>query len=185
MTNFSRTLAVAAAMLLPSAAFAQEMSARPFGQGSRIVSVGILTGGDYEGFGIGGSFEVGVKEFTPTLSLGVGAFAGFVRGDVGFTPGFDYTFTQVPIMAIGNLHLALPSQPKLDLYGGLSLGIIRTSVDYEGSAPGAFNLSESDSDVGLGIQIGARYAFTERTMGFAQLGANDIPLLYAGLSFKF
>ena len=185
MTRLSRTLAVAAALLLPSAAFAQDASARPFGQGSRIVSVGILTGGDYEGFGAGGSFEVGVKEFTPTLSLGLGAFAGVVRGDVGFTPGFDYTFTQIPIMAIGNLHLALPSQPKLDLYGGLSLGIIRTSVDYDGNAPGAFDLEESDSDVGLGIQIGARYAFTPRTMGFAQLGANDIPLLYAGFSFKF
>jgi hypothetical protein len=185
MTHRFRTLALAAAMLLPSVSFAQAATTRPFGQGSRQLSVGILTGGDYEGFGAGASFEVGVAEFTPTLSLGIGAFAGFVRGDVGFTPGFDYTFTQIPIMGIGNVHLALPAQPKLDLFAGVSIGIIRTSVDYEGDAPGSFSLSDSDSDVGFGIQVGARYAFTERAMGFAQLGANDIPLLYAGLSFKF
>ncbi|HYW31309.1 MAG TPA: outer membrane beta-barrel protein [Gemmatimonas sp.] len=184
MTNRFRTFAIAAAMLLPSVAFAQE-AARPFGKGSRIASVGILTGGDYEGFGVGGSFEVGVMDLTPTLSLGIGAFAGFVRGDVGFSPTFDYTITQIPIMAIGNVHLALPSQPKLDLYGGLSLGINRYSYDYEGNAPGTFDESDSDSEVGLGIQVGARYAFTPRAMGFAQLGANDIPLLYAGFSFKF
>jgi hypothetical protein len=185
MTHRFRTLAVAAALLLPSVAFAQTASTRPFGQGSRIGSVGILTGGDYEGFGGGASFEVGVKEFTPTLSLGIGAFAGFVKGDVGFTSAFDYNVTQIPIMAIGNVHLALAGQPKLDLYAGLSAGIVRTSVSFDGTAPGGFDLSESDSEVGIGFQVGARYAFTERAMGFAQLGASDIPLLYAGLSFRF
>jgi hypothetical protein len=185
MTNRFRTLAVAAAMLLPSVAFAQAASTRPFGQGSRIGSIGILTGGDYEGFGGGASFEVGMKEFTPTLSLGVGAFAGFVKGDVGFSSVFNYNLTQIPVMAIGNVHLALASQPKLDLYAGLSAGIVRSSISYDGNAPGTFGLEDSNSDFGIGFQVGARYAFTERAMGFAQLGANDIPLLYAGLSFRF
>ncbi len=183
MTNRFRAVAVAAAILVPSVLLAQT-SSRPFGKGSRVASVGVLTGGDYEGFGVGGSFEVGVKEFTPTLSLGVGAFAGVVRGDVGFSSVFNYTVTQIPVMAIGNLHLSLPSQPKLDLYGGLSLGIVRTSFSFDGNAPGLFN-DASNSDTGLGIQVGARYAFTPRAMGFVQLGANDIPLLYGGLSFKF
>jgi len=187
MTKRFRTLAAAATMLLPTVAFAQatSTSTNAFGKGSRIASVGILTGGDYEGFGVGGSFEVGVKELTSTLSLGVGAFAGIVRGDVGFSSAFNYNITQIPVMAIGNVHLALPSQPKLDLYGGLSLGIVRTSLSFDGSAPLGFGLDDSNSDIGLGIQVGGRYAFTPRAMGFAQLGVNDIPLLYAGLSFKF
>lgn len=187
MTNRFRTLAITAAMLLPTAAFAQasSSSSKMFGQGTRIASVGVLTGGDYEGFGGGASFEVGVKEFTPTISLGLGAFAGFVKGDVGYSSLFNYNITQIPVMAIGNVHLAVPSQPKLDLYAGASLGIVRTSVDYDGSAPGGFDLGDSNSDVGFGIQVGARYAFTPSAMGFAQLGASDIPLLYAGLSFKF
>ena len=185
MTHRFRILAVAAAMLLPSVAFAQTASTRAFGQGSRLLSVGVLTGGDYEGFGGGAAFEVGVKEFTPTLSLGLGAFAGFVKGDVGFSSAFDYNITQIPIMAQGNVHLAIASQPKLDLYAGLSAGIVRVSVDFDGTAPGGFDLSESESDFGIGFQVGARYAFSDRAMGFAQLGASDIPLLFAGLSFRF
>lgn len=184
MTHRIRILAVAAAMLLPSVAFAQMTSTRAFGQGSRIASIGILTGGDYEGFGGGAAFEVGVKEFTPTLSLGLGGFVGYVKGDVGFSSVFDYNITQIPIMAQGNVHLAIPSQPKLDLYAGLSAGITRVSFDYEGSTPTGFD-GVSDSDFGIGFQVGARYAFSERAMGFAQLGASDIPLLFAGLSFRF
>jgi len=182
MTNRFRSVAIAAALLVPTVAFSQA-STRPFGQGSRIASVGVLTGGDYEGLGLGGSFEVGVKEFTPTLSLGVGAFAGYVRGDLGFGLG---NVTQIPVMAIGNVHLAIPSQPKLDLYGGLSLGLLRTSVSFDDGDTGLFgDETLSNSDLGLGIQVGGRYAFTPRAMGFVQLGVNDIPLLYAGLSVKF
>jgi len=183
MTNRFRSFAVAVAMLVPTVAFAQAKSTRLFGQGSHVASVGLLTGGDYEGFGVGGSFEVGVRDLTSTLSLGVGAFAGIVRGDVVHA-GFDNPLTQIPVMAIGNVHLALPSQPKLDLYGGLSLCIVRTQFPFDGKAPNFFD-EDSYTNVGLGIQVGARYAFTPRAMGFAQLGANDIPLLYAGLSFKF
>jgi hypothetical protein len=182
MTNRFRTLAVAAAMLLPSVAFAQTASTRPFGRGSRIGSVGVLTGGNnYEGVGLGASFEVGMKEFTPTLSLGIGAMAGFVRGNYGLFS--NVTVTAIPVMAIGNVHLAIASQPKLDLYAGLSAGINRYSYSFDNAIAG-FN-GASDSQFGIGVQVGARYAFTERAMGFAQVGASDIPLLYAGLSFRF
>jgi len=169
-------------MLLPSVSFAQATSTRPFGQGSRQLSVGILTGGDYEGFGAGAQFEVGVKEFTPTLSLGIGAFGGYIKGDYGLFS--DVSITSTPIMGVGNLHLAIPSQPKLDLYAGASIGIVRWSYDLNDNNYPGFD-GASDSEVGFGIQVGARYAFTERTMGFAQLGASDMPLLFAGLSFKF
>lgn len=183
MTNRFRSLAVAAALLVPALATAQS-SSPAFSKASRIFNVGLLTGGDYEGFGAGISFEKGAYEFSPTLSLGLGASVGFLRGDVGLSNSFEYNVTQIPIMAIGNVHLALPSQPKLDLYGGLSLGVVRTSVSYDGTAPNTFD-GASDSDLGVGIQIGARYAFTPRVTGFGQLGANDIPLLYAGFSFNF
>lgn len=183
MTNRIRSLAAAAALLVPGIVSAQA-AAKSFGMGSRIVSVGILTGGDYDGLGIGGAFEVGVYEFTPSVSLGVGAFGGFVKGDANLTNGFKYDITQVPIMAIGNVHLAVPSQPKLDLYGGMSFGIVSTRFSYEGAAPNGFD-GDTDSDIGIGLQVGARYAFTPRVTAFGQLGANDIPLLFAGLTFKF
>lgn len=183
MTNRFRSITVAAALLVPALATAQSTT-KAFGTSSRIFNVGILTGGDYEGFGIGASFEKGVYEFTPSLTLGLGAFAGFVKGDVGQSNGFEYNVTQIPVMAIGNVHLAIPSQPNLDVYGGLSLGIVRFSSSFDGAAPTGFD-DASSSDLGLGIQVGARYAFTPKVTAFGQLGVNDIPLLYAGLSFNF
>ena len=87
-------------------------------------------------------------------------------------------------MSIGNVHLSSPSQPNLDLYGGLSLGIVCTRFSFDGNAPGLFD-SASNSDTGLSMQIGARHALTPRAMGFAQLGAYDIPRLYGGVWFKF
>ncbi|MEO7521383.1 MAG: outer membrane beta-barrel protein [Gemmatimonas sp.] len=178
MTNRVRTLAVAAAMLLPTVSFAQD-SARPFGQGSRLLSLGIMTGGDYDGFGGGASFEVGVINFTPALSLGVGGMIGYLRESEG-----RFSVSAMPIMAIGNVHLALPAQPKLDLYGGLSIGVVRVSSDGCDALPG-IPCDDSRSDSGLGLQIGARYAMTPRASLMGQLGFSDIPLLYAGVSFKF
>ena len=63
---------------------------------------------------------------------------------VGFPSVFDYTITPIPIapipiMSIGNVHLSSPSQPNLDLYGGLSLGIVCTSFSFDGNAPGLFD----------------------------------------------
>lgn len=188
MTSRFFSLAAAAVLLVSGTASAQQASTGAFGKGSKILSVGVLAGGDYEGFGVGGSFEVGVIDFTPSLSLGVGAFAGVVRDNVDYgfgTFGGEYTLTSIPVMAIGNVHLGIASQPKLDLFGGVSLGIIASRFSYDDNTPSGFTQSANDSDVGLGIQVGARYNFTSSITGMAQLGVNDIPLLYAGLSFRF
>ena len=185
MTYHFRSLAAAAALLVPCITTAQPAS-RQFDRTSRILSVGLLTGGDYDGLGIGGSFEVGTYEFTPSVSLGLGAFAGFVRDDVAPPALPSYTQTSVPIMAMGNLHLALRSQPKLDIYGGLSLGVVSVSQDYGNrTPPPGVEKTRRDSDLGVGLQFGARYAFSPRVIGFGQLGANKAPLLYTGFSFNF
>ena len=185
MTYRFSSVAVAASLLVPWMATAQPAS-RPFDRNSRIISVGILTGGDYEGLGAGGSFEVGTYDFTPGLSLGLGGFAGFVRDDVNPVAFPAYTQTQIPIMAIGNIHLSFASQPKLDLYSGLSLGVVNVRTDYGSRTPPlGVEKSRSDSDLGVGVQIGARYFFTPNITGFGQLGASKVPLLYTGFSFNF
>jgi opacity protein-like surface antigen len=180
MTHRFRTLALAAAMLLPVVSHAQAAATTNFfGRGTRIASLGIMTGGDYEGFGGGGSFEIGVINFTPTLSLGVGGMIGYLSESEG-----GFSVSAMPIMAIGNVHLALPAQPKLDLYGGLSIGVVRVSSDVCDALPG-IPCDADSSDSGLGLQVGARYAMTPRASLMGQLGFSDIPLLYAGVSFKF
>jgi hypothetical protein len=77
------------------------------------------------------------------------------------------------------VHYAIPSLPALDLFGGLSLGIARTSVD------GLLGTDVSNSETVLGINLGGRYMFTPKLGGFAQLGLADAPELFLGVSIKF
>ena len=181
MQKTLRNLAFAAAALaLPAVVGAQ--SSASFGKGTKVLSLGVMAGGDYEGFGGGASVEVGVLEFTPKIKLGVGGMIGFVRSSEGGL-GFDYSFTQVPVMAIGNVHFEVPNQPKLDLYAGASVGIVR--VSYSGDFAGIPGIGGSTSDTGFGIQGGARYGIGDKMSLMGQVGIGDIPLLYAGVSFKF
>jgi opacity protein-like surface antigen len=179
MMNRIRTLAVAAALAVVPASMSAQAAATPaFGVGTKLLSVGILTGGDYEGFGFGGSFEYGLLSFTPRVSLGIGGSIGYVSDE-----DFGVDVSAMPIMAIGNVHFAMPTQPKLDLYGGLSVGVIRAEVDC-GTIAGV-SCNASDTESGFGLQVGARYWLTNRVGVKGQLGLGDIPLLNAGVSFRF
>lgn len=172
------TMAVAALLAAPT----HEAAAQAFQKGSKVLSLGVMAGGDYEGFGGGGSFEVGILEIAPKIKLGVGGLIGYVRDSESFGLS-DYTLSVMPIMAIGNVHFEVPNQPKLDLYAGASAGIIR--VSYSGDFVGIPGVSASDSDTGFGIQGGIRYGVNDKTSLMGQIGFGDIPLLFAGVSFKF
>lgn len=175
------TMAVAVLIAAPvQQASAQD--AGSFQKGTKILSLGVMAGGDYEGIGGGASFEVGILEIAPKIKLGVGGLFGYVRDSESFGLS-DYTFTQMPIMAIGNVHFEVPSQPKLDLYAGASVGIIR--VSYDGNFAGIPGIDGSDSDTGFGIQGGIRYNLSGKTSVMGQIGVGDIPLIFAGVSFKF
>ena len=182
LKKFAGAMAIAALMAIPSQDAAAQGSSASFQKGTKVLSLGVMTGGDYEGLGGGASFEVGVLDFTPSIRLGVGGMFGYLRDSQDFGLS-EYTLTQMPIMAIGNVHFELPNQPKLDLYAGASLGIIR--VSYSGDFAGIPGLNASDSDTGFGIQGGARYSIGEKISVMGQLGVGDIPLLFGGISLKF
>ncbi len=164
-------LTLAAAAMLPlSTAEAQG----EFAPGSKVVSVGLLSDG---GTGVGGAFEYSVMELAPNIRLGLGAFLGYFRGSGGFS-----RYSAVPILASGNVHLALPELPALDLFAGVSLGIVQFS--YE-ETPGVMRTDDTVSDGVFGINIGARYYFAPTVGAFAQLGVGDVPEIFLGLSLKF
>lgn len=184
VSNMQKTLRnlafAAAALALPAVVGAQ--SSASFGKGTKVLSLGVMAGGDYEGFGGGASVEVGVLEFTPKIKLGVGGMIGYVRSSESFGLS-KYTLAAMPVMAIGNVHFEVPNQPKLDLYAGASVGIVR--VSYSGDFAGIPGIGGSTSDTGFGIQGGARYGIGDKMSLMGQVGIGDIPLLYAGVSFKF
>jgi len=182
MQKTLRSLVLAAAAIVLPTALSAQASATSFGKGTKILSLGLMTGGDYDGFGGGASVEVGVVDFTPKIKLGVGGLIGYVRNSESFGLS-NYTFTAIPVMAIGNVHFEVPNQPKLDLYAGASVGIIRGS--FSGSFTGIPGGGASNTDTGFGIQGGARYGIGDKLSVMGQIGIGDIPLLFAGVSLKF
>ena len=168
MTKTLRTLALAlvAAAVIPAASASAQDAA--FGKGTKILDLGIVAD-DPTGFG--GGFEVGLLELAPNFTLGVGGAAAYQS---------ESLFSSTWLAGVANVHYAIPSMPKLDLFAGASLGIIRTSVDID--VPG---LDGSNSDLGFGINLGARYMLTQKLGGVVRLGVEDAPELFLGLSIKF
>jgi hypothetical protein len=192
------------ATLVPSICLAQA-AATKFSPGSKLVSVGVLTGGEnYEGFGAGGTLEIGAISFSKSVTLGIGGSLGYMRTSEG-TGTVAVTVGQIPIYAIGNLHFSPPSQPKLDLFAGASVGVTyyRASGDVDdfeervvahpsesvllrlGRVSAARRASTSSTETGFGIQGGGHFGLTNSMSVTAQIGLIDIPLFYGGVSFKF
>lgn len=184
MVSRSMRLAVVAASAFACTAFIPSLAtaqSKNFSKGDRVLSVGFMTGGDYDGSGVGVQAEFGVLPIGKA-TLGIGGFVGYQHNSKS-AGVFKSTTTAVPFMVISNLHIPIESQPNLDLYGGVSIGFLHTSSEVEGL--GAVGGKSSDTDSGFGVQVGARYWLTSKLGVNAQLGFSDIPLIQAGVSIKF
>lgn len=183
MRNFVRTLAVCAALAAPLSAAAAQGS--EFKVGTKLLSVGLLGGGTGFGIGAGAAYEVGVKELAPEWTLGVGGFVGFTQKSYTCGAACDYTFRAIPIDAVGNVHYKMKDNPKLDLYGGLSIGFTNFSASSSVNGFDYGLYGNTNSGLGIGGQIGARYDLTPKLNGFLQLGGGSNTAVYfVGLTFK-
>jgi hypothetical protein len=160
-----------------------------FGIGSRLLSVGLTGGGAANyGLGLGAQFEVGFKEIAPNVTLGIGATVGYSSRsfDYGIFGGtrYRYNWTTIPVGAIGNAHFKIESQPKLDLYGGLSLGYAFYSFSSEFTGFDSGTVSGT-SDLLLGVNVGARYQFAPKVQGMVQMsGGSNLSFYQIGASFR-
>lgn len=174
---------VVAVAALPTVSSAQE---NQFKVGSRVAAVGVLMGGtSYTygsgGIGIGGSFEVGIKEIADQVRLGVGGFVGYQKSDGGILVN-TYDVSSTTIAGFVNGHYQLTMVPKLDLYAGPVFGINRQSLDYTRVCA---SCESSSSDPAIGVQVGARYEIAPRIMGSLQLsGGTRLPWANFGVAFK-
>jgi len=151
-----------------------------FGRGARLVSVGLLAGGEYSGTGVGGQVEWGLRNIGRS-TLSMGAFLGVQRETTG-AGSLEVTTSALPIMAVGNVHFPVGSSNRLDMYAGASVGVIRVSVKSEAGSAGSS--SASDTNTGGGVQVGVRYRAASRLSLMGQLGLVDLPLIMAGLSLR-
>lgn len=124
------------------------------------------------------SFEVGVTD-----QISAGGFAGMVR--TKFLSNYKYRYYIVG--ARGSYHfneLLKVTNPKLDVYGGASLYYRGYSLKYEYHDNDNNKVKTSGGDIGIAMHAAARYMFSEKVGGYAELGYGISPL-QLGVSLKF
>jgi hypothetical protein len=134
------------------------------------------------------SGEKGVSELSDLGVLSIGGTFGFKHISLSGT-GTDWSWNDFYIGARGALHLAAVQSDKLDVYGGASLGVRiytfpEAVVTYSGGWPVGYDIEKkAHTTAFFGIFGGAKYSFSEKFAGFAELGY-DIAWLKLGVSFK-
>jgi hypothetical protein len=145
-----------------------------YSKGTSLLNVGI--GLSSWGIPLHASYEY---MFTDKISAGLGI--DYTRRSLSGWSGGHWNYLYFG--ARGNYHfneLLKIENEKLDVYGGLTLGYY--TVNYSGDTY-LGNVSYG-SQVFLGGQVGARYAFAKNLTGFGEVGAGS-GFARVGLSFKF
>ena len=192
---------LASALMAITLMFASVSSkADVFGEGAKLLNVGIGVGSAYQFPGssssfppLHASFEYGVTE-----NISIGALVGYTastydatKGLSGFNNTYAYTwnFTYFLVGLRGAYHYEV--NDKTDLYGGLMLGWDVATVSLTSGDPNIGNLNSLFNSVkpnaggfSLGIYGGARYMFTDHVGAFAELGYS-IAFLSVGGTLKF
>jgi hypothetical protein len=174
------------------AIFSANAQTSTFDKGNHVANLGIglgnalYTGGGYTSAipPISLSYEVGIKDgiFDKGV-LGVGGYLGYTSakyswGYIGYN--YEWKYTNIIIGVRGLLHY--PLVEKLDTYAGLMLGYDLVSVS-EPSGYSGTGYSALGSHIILPGFVGARYYFSDKFAGFAELGWG-IAYLTLGVSLK-
>lgn len=115
------------------------------------------------------SYEVGVLDnVLEKGSIGIGGYLGYTSAKWDFGYGYSWKSTDIIIGARGVFHY--PFVDKLDTYGGLMLAYDINSWKETGTS--GFGSPTKSSYGGLIVPgfLGARYYFSEKFAGLAELG---------------
>lgn len=123
------------------------------------------------------TYERGFKEINDVGIISLGAIAAFQHQSWG-----DLDWNNFYLMARGGFHLTMLDIDKLDVYGGISLGLRFYSEPYYATATARETETHVSPDYGL--FVGGRYYFTENVAVFSEL-LYDVSWLKLGVSFKF
>lgn len=168
-----KTLLIASVVIFSIAIIVPDAQAQWEGKGSKDLNIGVGLGSTLGGgLPIGASFDVGFNE-----NIAIGGYAGYAgySQDFGF---FKANYSYILLGARGTYHIELVE--NVDTYAGLMLGYNVASVSIDGG--GAGNVAAGGGFLWGGI-IGARYMFSDKFGGMAELG-NGIAWLQIGLTVK-
>jgi hypothetical protein len=154
------------------------------------------------GLGLGYSGYYGTLKSTPAMSLsvekgiiegvgpgtiGVGGLVGYKSYHYNYGSGnYKATWTNLLVSVRGTYHYNILENPKLDTYGGISIGVrVQKWKDtYFDNTPYLKDYASSTSYVTSGIFVGARYFLTDNIGAFTEVGY-DMNYLKLGLTAKF
>lgn len=121
--------------------------------------------------------EYGIDD---NMGLGGGLFLASANDD---GPGWDASATYFAMEGRFYYHFnEVFKVDKLDWYGYAALGILYSNYDYE-DHDDRWHSNRNDTDPYLSIMVGARYYFTDRLAGMAELGFGVSPLIL-GVALK-
>jgi hypothetical protein len=165
-----------------------------FHKGSTMANVGLGLGLGYGYYGtfkstpaMSLSVEHGVAEGIGPGTIGIGGLVGY-KGFHYDYPGTNYksTWSNIIVAARGTYHYNVFENPKLDTYGGISLGVrIQKWTDtYYDEIPELKGYSSSTAYLTSGIFVGARYFLSDNIGAFTELGY-DMSYLKIGITARF
>jgi hypothetical protein len=119
-------------------------------------------------------------------TLGIGGFAAYKTSSYTYTYGNDTDegrWTNAIIGARGTWHLNTISNPALDVYGALHLGLVMQSYKFESTNSFYDNYvyDSNSSFLYYSFSVGGKYFLTDAIGVFAELGW-DIAYLKAGVA---
>ena len=160
-----------------SLANAQEV----FHKGTTAINAGIGLGSYYNSLSIpplSVSLDYGVTDNLingNNGSISVGGFVGYAGGSQTYGT-YKNSFSYIALGGRGAFHYQFA--PKLDTYAGLMVSYDIVSSNYD-----AFSNYIKSSHIDWSLFLGARYFFTEKIGGFAELGYGFYNL-NLGVTFK-
>jgi hypothetical protein len=164
-----------------------------FRKGYSIVNVGLGLLSPTHGYDLFGSvksapaisiaYDRGVVDGIGPGTIGLGGLVGYKRYHFDF-PNTDEnaTWTDIVVMGRGTYHYNFTTNPKLDTYGGISLGF-RVNLYKNDVSPDRDRYTGDGLHLAYGLFAGARYYLTERFGAFGEVGY-DMSYLKLGLSYR-
>ncbi len=153
-----------------------------FAEGDEIVSLGIgLGGGAVYGMPITLSYEKGMKNINDKSAFGLGGSISYQSKNYNTANYYDkYGYTGMTIAVVGSFHYDLVD--NFDLFASASLGYSMGQVVAKNDG---VTSKAGENYLYYGINLGARYYFTEELGAYVTLGATPSSFLSLGVAYRF
>jgi len=174
----------------------EPQSTSTFHPGNSALNVGLGLFGANHGYDVFGSvkqspalsvaYERGITDSFGPGTLSVGGLLGYKHYYYDF-PKTDYkaSWTDVLLMARGSYHYNLTSNPQIDTYAGLTVGVrLNTYSNTNTNSASRDAYSDEGLHLATGIFLGGRYFVTDNVGVFAEAGY-DMTYFKLGLTAKF